>query len=357
MTTGLLITVVPALLACGSDQSDSQGAKPTEVVRHIAEQGATPTLIPRTQDYTPVSIGEIKQFDDIPPPMEPSEESGFVNHDARLKLVSRHVPSFGGMYSANGGTLVVILNDETQLDRAVAAIAAYFGPDTITDPLFVERGGYTVAELTEWYRIAQDIVWQIDGVFMSDLDEGNGRIDYGVVTEKTAEKVRAALEGTGIPPGAVKLDVRPLQILENFKPNQRSPLGIELSFESPVEISVGEPAEFATTLTNRGNLRVIVCISRQHKENVIVFKDGIEVWSTHGRSGNGLIPVCDSVELSPGESKTLESIWSLVDNDLEPVGTGVYTVGVSIGFSEDSDGLGSGASLRSKLQELTFRKD
>ena len=212
MTTGLLITVVPALLACDSDQSGSQGVEPTEVVRLVAEQGATPTLIPRTQDYTPVDVKEIKSFADIPAPVEPGTEPDFINHDARLELVSRHVPSFGGMYSANGGTLVIILNDESKLDRAVAAIAAYFGPDAITDPVFVERGGYTIAELTEWYRIAQDIVWQIDGVFMSDLDERNGRLEYGVVTEKTAERVRAALGGAGIPPGAVYLEYRSLQI-------------------------------------------------------------------------------------------------------------------------------------------------
>ena len=134
-------------------------------------------------------------------------------------------------------------------------------------------------------------------------------------------------------------------------------MGIEISFESPGEVLVGKPAEFVTTLTNKGKLDVKVCIAKNLKENVFIFKDGTEVWSTHGRSGGAMLPTCEGVELDPGESTALKSSWTLVDNDLIPVEPDLYSVGVSVGFSEDSNGLGSGASLRSDLQELIVRED
>ena len=193
MSIAILVLFVAAATACGTDRGSPTtgpaaafGSEPTvssndTVPTSQSTATPVPTVYPtlesrRAPTPTPRAYIEInptiKSFPDIPPPKGPNLEPPYLGGDEILKRIGEFAPTFGGLYMYEGN-LVIIINDDTQIDRAVAAIAAYYGPDRITDTVLIERGRYDFKQLSAWYRIANDLVWNLGGVSSSHIDEMN----------------------------------------------------------------------------------------------------------------------------------------------------------------------------------------
>ncbi len=277
--------------------------------------------------------GVIKSFPDIPPAREADLGPIYPVADEVRQRIAQLAPGFGGMYVTGAG-LVIILKDESQIDRTIAAVAAYAGADQITPRVRIEFGNHDFAELAAWYQTARDILWQIDGVFSSSIDEVQGLIEFGVVTEKTADAARKALEGSGIPPEVVVFHAKTGQLLSDHVVNVRSEPGIEIELEAPAEVSPGEQVSLAVVLVNRSDRTIEFIYNSMLPEDIILFQDGIEVWGNKGRIGGTTDAGRISI-LAPGESVRFETEWAVVNNDLEPLPPGEYVIAAAFAFNEE----------------------
>ena len=228
---------------------------------------------------------------------------------------------------------MVVLKDESELDRAIAAIAGYFGSDMITDTVFVQVAEYNISELTAWYQTARDVVGSMDGVYMSYLDERDARIRFGVVSQKTAEQVRTALRNSRIPKDAVVLDVKGHLSLDDHIVELTSPQGIEISLEAPVQVRTGDAIEMAIVLTNRGDKAVEFLYAADSPDDIVVYRDGVEIWSKNGRVGARTL-AGNTAELDLGETLRFETGWDVTDRDFEPLPSGDYVIAAKLSISE-----------------------
>lgn len=354
MSIAILVLFVAAATACGTDRGSPTtgpaaafGSEPTvssndTVPTSQSTATPVPTVYPtlesrRAPTPTPRAYIEInptiKSFPDIPPPKGPNLEPPYLGGDEILKRIGEFAPTFGGLYMYEGN-LVIIINDDTQIDRAVAAIAAYYGPDRITDTVLIERGRYDFKQLSAWYRIANDLVWNLGGVSSSHIDESNGRINFGVVTEKTAEAGRAALEGSGIPPEVVVFDVKPRIFLDAHETNLRSSHGIEISLEAPQQVRVGKQVNMTLVLTNRGTETVEFIYAASVPDDILVYRGGIEIWSKNGRVGARTL-AARLARLEPGEELRLDTVWPVIDNDFEPLPPAEYMIAAKMWVGEE----------------------
>lgn len=262
-------------------------------------------------------------------------------------------PGYGGIY-VSGTKTVIILNDWSQIERAIAAVAAFYGADRITETVRIEQGGYAISQLSAWYQTAQSIVWPLGGVGSSGIDEVAGRIEFDVVTQKTADTAREALKDTGIPEEAIYFQVRQPALLSDFTTKLRSPLGIEIELHAPTSVVMDEAVEFTILLTNNGKHVVDLSYLAISRSNFILFADGVEVWSKNGRSSGIETSRGERSILKPGEALRFATEWSVIDNDLEPIQPGEYTIIAQASGSEDSNGLGVSYLLVSEPQPITL---
>ena len=73
-------------------------------------------------------------------------------------------------------------------------------------PIRLRKVEYDWDQLSRWYGLAQQVL-AVEGVTMSDMDEGQNRLVFGYESEEALERARRTLAETGIPPGAVVLEV------------------------------------------------------------------------------------------------------------------------------------------------------
>ncbi|MGH8477976.1 MAG: BsuPI-related putative proteinase inhibitor [Methylococcales bacterium] len=176
-----------------------------------------------------------------------------------------------------------------------------------------------MVDLAKRYREAQNNVWPLGGVLKSDPDEGKNRIEFGMNTAKAAERARAALRETDIPPDAVYFNVAPLAHIDDLRVLLRAPNGVDIRLELPESIVAGETAVITVTLTNTSNRDLILQHSPAEYQDLFVFgADGIEVWSKLG--GSKLIPmIAASTDLLAGKSISFDTRWAAENNDREAV--------------------------------------
>ncbi len=335
-------TVIPNLdAAATATQTPVPTATPTANIS-VPKPAPTPTPVGGSPTPYPTPTpprpfidvpGVIKSFPDIPPPRGRNLEPPYLTGDQILERIGELAPGFVGIYKS-GTKLVIILNDDSQIDRAIAAVAAFYGANEIGETVRIERGEIEFLDLAAWYRTAKDIVWQVGGVYSSHIDEQNGLIEFGVVTEKTAETAREALKGSGIPEGIVVFDVKPRKLLSQYPANVRSQPGVEIELEAPTEVRPGETVGLAVVLVNRGEGTVEFIYNASTPEDIILFQDGVEVWSNKGRFGAFTLAGRVSV-LASGESVRFDSEWTVIDNDLEPLSPGKYQLVAAFDFSEE----------------------
>lgn len=349
----LVVAFAFALVACGSNEPEATTSDPVTsefIEPGLQKPGATST--PPGGTFTTVQVDRIEQFVDIPPPLGPDADPPHLSHDEVRERINLHVPSFGGSYASEDGNLVIILGDESETDRAIAAVAAYLGVDRVTDTVLVRSGGYSITELIAWTQTARDLIQDMDGVFLSYLDEEESLIRFGVVSEKTAEQGRAALRGSGIPESTVQFDVKGRALLDEHIIELVSPQGIEISLEAPAVINLGEKVKMAIILTNTGEETVEFIYGANSPDDILVFRDGVEVWSKNGRVGGRTLEA-RTAELDPGETLRFDTEWDVTNRDFEPLPPGDYTIAATIWINEERPVQAGASSLATEPVPLT----
>jgi hypothetical protein len=142
-------------------------------------------------------------------------DPSFSREHMRGRLISAasKSPEFGGLFVSKRGTVLNIYiaedeNDPEKWEETRQALAELLDPESGLK-LNVIKGKYTITQLSEWYDLMKsESIWDQDGVFMIDLDEGGNQLYIGVPSEWDVEGVYTFLEGIGIPREAVTVAVQ-----------------------------------------------------------------------------------------------------------------------------------------------------
>jgi hypothetical protein len=154
----------------------------------------------------------------VPPDQHPDDDTEWAQ-------VARIIPGgFAGVYfeplsdtaarGAEGAArqrLVIRLVDTTQRKQAIAALEPFlryryrYLRSYLAEAIAVPAR-WTYVQLYEWYRYLNRQVWPLGGVTMSDLDEGNNRIMYGVESPVARDRLLKRLRELGVPCGLVDVE-------------------------------------------------------------------------------------------------------------------------------------------------------
>lgn len=122
--------------------------------------------------------------------------------------VTQEISSFGGMYLDEVGRPTVYLadmNDAARARRVLGEFAASVGRDE--DEIRFVRANFRMQELNGWYeRVWPEVLAQA-GTVLSDVDESNNRMLFGIAHAGAANGVRAVLRARGVPETAYEIRV------------------------------------------------------------------------------------------------------------------------------------------------------
>lgn len=180
---------------------------------------------------------------DLPP-------STGVNPDEQLAQIAERLPGFGGLFLSDDGVLTVYLtsglepqNAQAQRDDTLAVLQDVLGEEhleqgseglgtqnTATE-LRILKGEYEMTQLLEW-RTQLDVVLDLDGVILTDLDEAQNRLVVGVEDLSKRDLLERTLQDIGVPQGAVRFEetepVTPLLSLRSSPNTTRG--GLEINY-------------------------------------------------------------------------------------------------------------------------------
>ena len=144
-----------------------------------------------------------------------------------LSAVAQQVPSFGGLYLDQVGRPTVYLTnmaDAPRARRALSGFAASVGRDE--DEIQFVRANFRMQQLNSWYDRAWPEVLAQAGTVLSDVDEANNRILFGIEHAGAANGVRAVLRAQGVPDGAYEIRVvEPMRNMATLRDNVNPKVG------------------------------------------------------------------------------------------------------------------------------------
>ena len=133
----------------------------------------------------------------------------YRTHDDLLMEIGQLEPEFGGMYlSEDNTTLYVYLTGGTQdmlKQRAVKeSIEQVLEGDLTSNRIIrILPAQYPMSQLYEWYKRMMSDVFSNPNVTMTDLSEGQNRIEIGVESLDAVPDLESILTNLGIPREAV----------------------------------------------------------------------------------------------------------------------------------------------------------
>ncbi len=140
-----------------------------------------------------------------------SNTDAYKSHDDLLKDIGLRIPDFGGMYLSKDNSILnvyVLAGKEDVLDteEVKQAIEGVLKADAASRrELRLIPAQYSMAQLYGWYKLMQDEVWAIPSVAITDLDEGQNRINVWLDDLDARERLGQTLLALGIPLKAVKI--------------------------------------------------------------------------------------------------------------------------------------------------------
>ncbi len=225
-------------------------------------------------------------------------------------------------------------------------------PTSLSDEVSTPAPG----QLSEWYRDAQKVVWPIDGVDSSNIDERRNRIVFGVQTSYVAQQAREALAKTSVPEEAVVFEVAPKKRLDDPPVRVDTSIGVSISLEFERTVQVGQSVSIEVVLTNKGNGAVEFGHGSPFHENVMIFtSDGDQVWTKLRGPSDG---VAGSTRLQPSETVRLQTLWNQRDQDGFELPEGRYLVRGTVRIVDDLGDDGpffSGMDLATEPYELIIQ--
>ena len=129
--------------------------------------------------------------------------------DEQFATVAKRVPSFGGAYFDEAGTLVILLT--TPSDEAARqsrdALVEILGKDYAVETYKVLEATYSFVDLKRWYEAIRDIHLVAPDLAFKDIDEQRNRITLAF---EDPDRHRPALEAElvrlGVPLDAVNIE-------------------------------------------------------------------------------------------------------------------------------------------------------
>lgn len=317
---GLLVVLMAAGASC---DDGTQPAAPRESSSPlVASSTHQPTARPTPQATHPPKAA--------PTPVEPAAREDLKDPMVRI---GERVPGFGGVSLGSGRNIVYIyLQDPSVQEDAERVVGEVLGPDFLAGrKVQVLQGEYRMVHLKAWYSALGDVVWQVPGVFWTDLNEAENRIEIGMgVRRGGREEMEAAIAAANVPRGAVRIEVGCDGIsewpLDYEEPSDETFVrAIEHSLEIVDQAPYGETVRMALRLRNVSDGPVSFSLGgRPPHDFVVSTPDGEQVW--HWKCGQIILQPLDSKTLEPGEQLEFAGKWEQVDNRGEPVAPGTYLV-------------------------------
>ena len=190
---------------------------------------------------------------------------------------------------------------------------------------------YSKSDLSVWYESLSSVIWQVPGVWFTDLNEANNRIEIGVQPRREArEKVETAIATAGVPLGAVAIEIGCPEVArwpfdDGTPPDEAFIRAMDFSMEVVDRASPGETVQLKLKLRNISDEPVSISLGgRPPHDFRISTPDGTPVWNW--KCGRVTLSVLDGDTLAPGEEKEFTGEWEQVDNLGDPVPPGTYVV-------------------------------
>ena len=322
----LMVGVVLAALAC----EQAPAASPTQDVP-TPTTAPLPTSSPIPTESVP---GPAHSPTAIPAPVDPAARKALENviRDPMARIADR-VPGFGGVFrDPRTNTVYIYLQDASRLEDAKRVLLEMFGADFFEgSKVEALEGEYSMAHLANWYGALDDVIWQVEGVVMTGLDERMNRIQIDMQPRRGArEEMEAAIASVGVPRAAVVIDVgcsgvEPWPLDYGDPPAETFLRAVDYSVEVADQASYGETIRMKLTLRNVSEEPVSFYTGgRPPHDFVVSTPDGEQVW--HWMCGKIILAPLDSRNLEPGEEMEFTGEWEQVDNRGEPVLSGTYLV-------------------------------
>ena len=238
---------------------------------------------------------------------------------------------YTGVYFASlDGPGLSIVGENLLPNQRPTAIAVFrsvrvASRESLNDP----KVEYSMTDLTAWYESVSIIIWQVPGVWFTDLNEVNNRIEIGIGPRREArEKVEAAIATTGVPRGAIAIEIGCPDI-SRWSPDHGNPpdetfvRAIDYSLEVEDQVPYGETVRMKIRLRNFSDDSVSCPLGGRPPQDFLVSTpDGDPVWNW--KCGGITLSALDGETLEPDEELEFIGEWEQVDNLGVPVPPGTY---------------------------------
>ena len=242
--------------------------------------------------------------------------------------IAEQVPGFGGVFlDRDQGVVYIYLQDAAMQERAESVLADVFDPDLLENrEVRVLQGDYSMTHLDAWYSKLRDVVWQVPGVMMTDLDERVNRIAIHMEPRRGGrEEMEAAIASVDVPRPAVVIEVG-CEGIPQWPPGSRSTppeaflRAIRYSLDAPPEALYGETIRMTLTLENTSDESVTFYTGVSPHNIVVTTPGGEQVW--HWKCAKVFPAPLITETLDPGQTMEFTGEWEQVDNRGEPAPPG-----------------------------------
>ncbi len=269
-----------------------------------------------------------------PTPPDPATRDALGRIGQSGSGIGEVVPGFGGfsLDPKDNSIAYVYMLDPSQQALAEEAARIMVGNERFARDIRevrVLRADYSISQLNEWYGRMRSLVWSVQGLTWTDLDEGHNRIAIGMKTRRGAlQDMERILTSLGIPLDAVNIHVGSAKAGQPYQP---SPLpsdpvlrSLRVWVEAPSEVASDVPVPLVMRVKNVDAKPVQLEYGLGH-QFVVTRPDGTYVWSSTSEMG-----IIDDVgrilTLGPGEEISFNWEWRQWDDQGEPVPPGSYLV-------------------------------
>ena len=271
-------------------------------------------------------------------PADDPKHDYFIYHEdiggseAKL-LISIKGSGYTGVYFSDLGGLSLSFVGENlwppQQQKAMAVFRSVRVSSSETQE--APKREYGKSDLSVWHESLGSVIWQVPGVWFTDLNESNNRIEIGVQPRREArEKVEAAIAAAGVPLGAVAIEIGCSEVArwpldDGTPPDEVFIRAIDFSMEVVDQATQGETVPMKLRLRNVSDESVSFSLGgRPPHDFRISTPDGRPVWNW--KCGRVTLSVLDGETLAPGEELEFIGDWEQVDNLGDPVPPGAYVL-------------------------------
>ena len=156
----------------------------------------------------------------------------FQTHDDLLAEVGERVAEFGGMYLSEDNTILYVyltdgMEDAVKQEEVKQAIEDVLKSDLTTRrQLRIVPAQYSMSQLYGWYGQMMWEAFRNPHVVMTDLDEGQNRLEIGVETLDAVDDLEEMLDNLNIPRKAVIISERERPVLASHRLTDRAVGGV-----------------------------------------------------------------------------------------------------------------------------------